>query len=293
MPYVDGLVKSKLKEEHENLSQELNSDVIFYSGPMALETPHLFQDAINALKNKRQTISIVLRTGGGAVEPVERAVEIIRRNYRYVNFIIPDYAMSAGTIFCMAGDKIYMSQLSSLGPIDPQVQRVDGSLVPAMGYLEQFYKFVEKSKSGQISPAELDLLRRLDLGDLNRYEQARNLTITLLKKWLVNYKFKYWKIHKSSSDKKGQPVTEKEKNARAEEIAAKLGDISIWHSHGRHICINTLKKELKLKIEDYSNKQKLHGRISAYDELAVDYIFKNDYFLYVHAGEEIIALRRP
>jgi ClpP class serine protease len=48
-------------------------------------------------------------------------VTVIRKHYKTVNFVVPDYAMSAGTIFCMSGDKIFMDYASALGPIDPQV----------------------------------------------------------------------------------------------------------------------------------------------------------------------------
>ena len=272
MGYVDALVNHELSEAHKRLVEALKSDLIFYYGPMTFETPRFFEELIRPNQSKTRKLTVILTTGGGAVEPVERAVEIIRQRYQSVQFIVPDYAMSAGTIFCMSGNRIYMSKSSSLGPIDPQVQRNDGTYVPAMGYLEQFEKIVEKSKTGKVSPAEIDMLRRLDLGDLNRYEQARNLTITLLKKWLVNYKFKYWKTHQSTPGKKGFAVTMEEKEERAEDIAKKLGDISLWHSHARHICIRTLRNELKLKIEDYTENSGLSKNIAIYYGLAIDYI---------------------
>ena len=50
-----------------------------------------------------------------------------------MNFIVPEYAYSAGTIFCMSGDNIYMDYYSVLGPIDPTVQNKDGRWVAAFG----------------------------------------------------------------------------------------------------------------------------------------------------------------
>lgn len=46
---------------------------------------------------------------------------------------MPNFAYSAGTIFCMSGDNIYMNYYSALGPVDPQVQNRDGKLVAALG----------------------------------------------------------------------------------------------------------------------------------------------------------------
>ena len=62
---------------------------------------------------------VFLNTPGGNAEIVEKLVEIIRFHYKELYFVVPDEAMSAGTIFCLAGDKIFMDYSSSLGPIDP------------------------------------------------------------------------------------------------------------------------------------------------------------------------------
>jgi len=54
--------------------------------------------------------------------------------------------MSAGTIFCMAADRIYMDYSSALGPIDPQVpDRENRVLVPALGYLDKVEELIKKS----------------------------------------------------------------------------------------------------------------------------------------------------
>ncbi|MCK5717463.1 MAG: hypothetical protein KAH77_08240 [Thiomargarita sp.] len=85
--------------------------------------------------NKSDNLVFVLYTPGGVAEIVEKMVEIIRHHYKEVWFVVPDMAMSAGTILCMSGDRIYMDYSSALGPIDPQVPNSNGQLVPALGYL--------------------------------------------------------------------------------------------------------------------------------------------------------------
>lgn len=42
---------------------------------------------------------------------------------------------------------------------------------------------IDKSQAGTLTDAELLVLQSLDLAMLSRCEQAKNLTITLLKKW--------------------------------------------------------------------------------------------------------------
>jgi len=50
----------------------------------------------------------VLTTGGGSIEVVQRIVDVFRQHYTLVDFIVPNYAYSAGTVLAMSGDAIYM-----------------------------------------------------------------------------------------------------------------------------------------------------------------------------------------
>lgn len=100
----------------------------------------------------------------------------------------------------MSGDNIYMDYYSVLGPIDPQVQNKDGKLVAALGYLDKVNELLEKARKNEISNAEFLILKDLDLAELREYEQAKELTIDLLKKWLVKFKFKNWTLHSSSGN---------------------------------------------------------------------------------------------
>lgn len=132
---------------------------------------------------------------------------LIRHHYKEVYFVVPDFAMSAGTILCMSGDKIFMDYSSSLGPIDPQVFN-GKQWVPALGYLDKVEQLLQKAQNGTMTDAELIILQNQDLALLSRYEQARDLTITLLKEWLVTYKFKDWTTHGTTASRLGHPVTD-------------------------------------------------------------------------------------
>ena len=101
--------------------------------------------------------------GGGQAEAVEKMVEFVRHHYKHFYAIVPRAAMSAGTIFCMAADKIFMDYASSLGPIDPQVPDRDNKfLVPELGYSDKVNEMIEKSRDGTISPAEFQILQKLE-----------------------------------------------------------------------------------------------------------------------------------
>src|SRR5262249_54350232 len=100
------------------------------------------------MKPRNRRIAVILQTGGGYIETAERMANIFRKHYSWVSFIVPNYAMSAGTVLVMSGDEIWMNYFSTLGPIDPQIERRDGreGFIPATGYLEKYKELIEKSK---------------------------------------------------------------------------------------------------------------------------------------------------
>jgi hypothetical protein len=278
-------VRQTLRERLERLEQHFQADGMFFYGPIYPGVEKHFRDFLERLRADppdRDRLVIFLNTTGGSAETVETLVDIIRFNYREVWFVVPDFAMSAGTIFCMSGDKIFMDYSSSLGPIDPQVHN-GREWVPALGYLDQVEKLIAKSLEGRLSDAELIMLQSQDLAMLSRYEQAKNLTITLLKKWLVEFKFKDWTLHQTNPQQLGQPVTTEEKQRRAEEIAKMLADNKIWHSHGRRIGIATLQSVLRLRIDDYSQQFEVRNQIRSYNDFLVEYIVRENLPAFLHS----------
>ena len=174
-----------------------------------------------------------------------------------------------------------MDQLSCLGPIDPQIEK-DGQLVPALSYLIQYERLKERARSGELTTAEYALLNQMDLGELYQFEQARELSIELLIKWLSQYKFKNW----TKTETRGKDVTEELKKERAGEIAALLNDPERWHSHGRAIDIETLRSnEVKLQIENFEDEPDLCKHIRNYFDLLKDYMSRQQLVSFVHTKE--------
>lgn len=86
-------------------------------------------------------------------------------------------------------------------------------MVPALGYLDKINELIEKAQNNTLSNAEFIILKDFDLAELRSYQQAKDLTIDLLEKWLVKYKFKNWNIHRTNPKKINTRVTEEEKIA--------------------------------------------------------------------------------
>lgn len=266
---IDDTLKQLLQTRLKALEVHLNADVLVYYGSLAPVSANLFAKLIEELKLdkvKHDKLYVILTTMGGSAEVVERYVNILRHHYAEVNFIVPDYSYSAGTIFCMSGDNIFMDYISVLGPIDPQVPNKDGKYVAALGYLDKINEFIDKAAKSTLTNAELIWLKGLDLGEIRSFEQARDLTTDLLTKWLATYKFKKWASHSNNTC-----VTSDEKQQRAVEIATELSDNKKWKSHGKGISIAEL-QALKLKIEDYSKNQDLRVLIRDYYNAMDEYV---------------------
>ena len=231
-------------------------DVITFVGSLLYGSEAVFRDQVEGIASdsRKERLIVILETGGGYIEVVQRIAETLRYHYNRAEFVVPNFAMSAGTVLVMSGDAIHMDYFSILGPIDPPVDNVNGKQVPALGYLVQYERLLKKAQRGTLSAAEITfLIEKFDPAELYRYEQARELSISLLKEWLVQYKFKNWK----STETRGIVVTPRLRRLRATAIARKLSRSDYWHSHGRGISMEVLRRDLNLRIDDFGKDHTL------------------------------------
>ena len=281
---IDDANKTLLKDAFKEIEKYSDSDVLVYSGSFTYSIDSKFKELIENIQNKKNNLVFILTTTGGSLIPVIRIVDTLRHFYNSIDFYVPDYAYSAGTIMCCSGDRIFMDYNSALGPIDPQVQTKDGShFVSALGYLDKLDELLQKAKDNTITKPEFMILKDFDLGEWKSYEQARDLAIDLLKKWLPKYKFKNWKTHSSTN----QSVTEEEKQSRAEEIAKNLSDNNKWKSHGRPINRDEL-SDLKLKIDKMENNGNLYTTILKYNAIMDDFMQKYGYKTFIQTKEDCL-----
>src|SRR5262245_8044976 len=120
--------------------------IAYYSGWLQktqVQRPGLFQ--INDLdKNafmatvhgldKAKGLDLVLHTPGGEFAALESLVDYLRKMFGTdIRAIVPQIAMSAGTMLALSCRQIVMGKHSSLGPIDPQVAGI-----AAHGVIEEF-----------------------------------------------------------------------------------------------------------------------------------------------------------
>jgi len=276
------LVQGQLTERLKCLEEQMLADALFFCGPIEFGVDDIIREALEEVNPKKNKLCFILETNGGLIEVVQRIADTMRTHYAVVDFVIPNHAYSAGTVLVMSGDEIYMDDYSVLGPIDPQLQR-GGRMIPAVGYLEQYNRLIKKSARGNLTTAEMAfLINKFDPAELYQYEQARNLSISLLKDWLVRYKFKNW----NRTETRKHRVSHAMKVQRAARIARDLNNVELWNSHGRGISRRVLQDKLNLKIVDFGASANLNKCIREYYRLLKNYMLTTGHHNLIHTHKQ-------
>ncbi len=246
-----------------------------------------FQDQISFVETK--DIDVIIETPGGIGTIVEDLVTMLRNKYQSVGVIIPGTAKSAGTIFTMAGDEIWMSPNSSLGPIDAQIQTTNGKQYSADALLDGLNNIKQEVvNTGKLNPTYIPMLQNLSPGEIEHCRNAQAFSRDLVTKWLKTYKFKFWDHHSDKS-----PVTEDDKEKRANSIASKLCKHSDWLSHGKSIHLSDL-RGMKLKVDDYTEIPELKEAIERYYALLrITFSMTNTFKIYETIDSQIYVADNP
>ena len=117
--------RTHLNQYLDKIEEILKADVLTIYSPMWSGLENIVKHAVELFQDRKGKIAIVLDTVGGYVEGVEHIVYVIRKHYAEVCFLVPEQAMSAGTVFVMAGDQIFMNYSSRLGPLIPKSRRME------------------------------------------------------------------------------------------------------------------------------------------------------------------------
>lgn len=93
-----------------------------------------------------KTLDVLLNSGGGDIDCTYQLLKLFRKSSRRVRVIVPDFAKSAATFFCLGADEICMGKMAELGPLDAQIPdpRKSGEFMSALDafkaleYLRQY-----------------------------------------------------------------------------------------------------------------------------------------------------------
>lgn len=183
-------------------------------------------------------LDLILQTPGGDIGATESLVDYLRQKFDTdIRVIVPQLAMSGGTMIACAAKEILMGRQSSLGPIDPQLNGI-----PANGILDEFKQAHEEiSKDKNKIPVWQPIIAKYSPALIGECKKAVDWSIELAKGYLETGMFK------------GDPQAKQ----KAEKIVDILSSHDLTKSHGRHLPTKTcIDMGLKIiQIEDNADLQ--------------------------------------
>lgn len=81
----------------------------------------LYDVLSHTIEGRAQTLELVLNSLGGDACAAFKIVKVVRKFCETFNVIVPVKAKSAATLVALGSDKIFMTRIAELGPIDPMV----------------------------------------------------------------------------------------------------------------------------------------------------------------------------
>lgn len=222
------------------LQQHTGRNVIaYYSGWLSLppQTPNLsigdddmngFMSAVHQL-DRNLGLDLILHTPGGDIAATEALVVYLRSIFgNDVRVIVPQIAMSAGTMIACSAKSILMGKQSSLGPIDPQFGGV-----AAQAVIDEFQMATQSiAKDPNSTPLWQSIIGKYHPTFLWECMQAISWSREMVSSWLRDNMFS------GLSDA----------SSKAEAAIQVLGDHSGTKTHSRHISVSTC-QQIGLVIE--------------------------------------------
>jgi len=235
----------------KKLSQHTNRNVIaYYSGWLQKpNAPNLsindndkngLMNAIHGLDYSRG-LDLVLHTPGGETAATESIVDYLRRIFGVnIRAIIPQLAMSAGTMIACSCKEIIMGKQSSLGPIDPQIMGI-----PAHGILEEFKQAAEEIKLDQSKMAVWQpIIAKYPPAFIGECQKSMQWSEKATKEWLESGMFE----------------GDTNKTAKADKVVAELANHALTLSHARHLSIEKC-EQIGLKIVQLEQDSRLQDAV--------------------------------
>lgn len=168
--------------------------------------------------DRSKGLDIILHTPGGDVAATESIIDYLHSLYNGdIRAIIPQMAMSGGTLIALSCKQIVMGRQSSLGPVDPQI----GGM-PAQGILEEFNLAAAQIAENQARVAIWQpIIQKYWPTLITSCQHAINWSDELLRRFLTSCMFSH--------------EAPESREAKINNIAEMLGKQSTSKSHNRHI----------------------------------------------------------
>jgi ATP-dependent protease ClpP protease subunit len=195
-----------------------------------------FMSVIHGL-DRTKGLDLILHTPGGEVAATESLVDYLRSMFgKDIRAVVPQLAMSAGTMIACSCREILMGKHSSLGPIDPQYFGM-----PAHGVVEEFKRAFEEIKTDTAKiPVWQPIIAKYHPTLIGECEKAIKWASDVTKEWL----------------RSGMLAGDPDVAAKADSIVKELSDHALMLSHSRHLSAEKC-EAIGLKVVRLENEQKL------------------------------------
>ncbi len=194
-----------------------------------------FMMAVHKL-DRTKGLDLFLHTPGGSIASTQAIVRYLQQMFGAdIRALVPQLALSAGTMVACSCRKILLGKQSSLGPIDPQLRGI-----PAVGVLEEFKQALRAYKEDP----DTAILWREIIGQyrptfLGQCENAIDWTKRFVEEQLETVMFS------GHADAK----------QKATEIVRRLSDYSENKTHERHIpAAECVSMGLDIEMVETDNK---------------------------------------
>lgn len=245
---LDTVRKKYIKELFDMTGRNV---ICYYSGFLDIHTnPDVsindndmsgFMTAIHGM-DKSKGLDLILHTPGGEVTATEAIGNYLRKVFgNNIRAIVPQMAMSGGTMLSCISKEILMGKHSSIGPIDPQIGGV-----PAYGVIQEFESAKDEITKNPASIALWQtIIAKYHPTFIGQCYKAIELSNELIRKWLLEGDM-------------FSNITNKE--AKVDKILGFLNNNEYTKIHSRHID-NKKAKEIGLKITNLEKDDKLQDAV--------------------------------
>ena len=218
--------------------------IVYYSG--WLSSPRHFDDGINDMDKNgfmamcegldlNRGLDLILHTPGGSVAATESIIDYLNTTFDGdVRAIVPQLAMSGGTMVACSSKEILMGKQSSLGPVDPQLEGF-----PAQGVVSEFERMKDEIIKNPASvPVWSPIISKINPSFLDSCYKSIEWANEILETSLKNNMFK------------DNPCDE-----HITKIVNTLGSSDYTKHHSRHLSAKKC-KDLGLNITMMENDEK-------------------------------------
>jgi ATP-dependent protease ClpP protease subunit len=242
----DAVIRKKYLKQLSNITNR--NTILYYSAflqkkgdlPFGIDDTDMngFMSVFKGLDYSKG-LDLILHTPGGAISATEAIIHYIRSLFKTdIRVIVPQLAMSAGTLVALSAKEIIMGHHSSLGPIDPQFMGVSAHAV--------VQEFKRAKREIQHNPRCIELWKTIIakyhptfIGDCQKaVKWGENLAKDLLSTGMF------------------QDDSEEYKKQIIDQIIEGLADHNVSKSHNRHFSSKQC-ADFGIKIFNLESDQKL------------------------------------